>query len=117
MTAPQDLPYTIAGREFVAQIPGLRVQILTLDYAERIPWHYHSVVHDIFVCMEGTTIVETKTPPTRHELAPGDHCIVNPMKAHEVSCKGAKGCKFIIIQGIGEHDFCKPGRGTVDASK
>ena len=50
MTAPQDLPYTIAGRELVAQIPGLRVQILTLDYAERIPWHYHSSVHDIFVC-------------------------------------------------------------------
>ena len=108
MTAPQHLPYTIAGRELVAQIPGMRVQILTLEKDERVPWHYHSAVHDIFICIEGTTIVETKAPRTRYELAPGEHCTVQPMTAHEVTSKDKNGCKFTIVQGVGEHDYMQP---------
>jgi quercetin dioxygenase-like cupin family protein len=104
MTEPRYLPYTIAGRDLVAEISGLRVQVLTLGQGERIPWHYHSTVHDIFVCLEGTTIVETRAPRNRHELKPGEHCMVPPMTAHEVTSKGA-GCKFTIVQGVGEHDF------------
>ena len=104
MTAPRDLPYTIAGRELVAEISGLRVQVLTVANGERIPWHYHRTVYDIFVCLEGTAIIETKAPRGRHELAPGEHCIVPPMTAHEVTSKGAR-CKFTIVQGVGEHDF------------
>ena len=37
MTAPHHLPYTIIGRELVAQITGLRVQILTLAEGEIVP--------------------------------------------------------------------------------
>ena len=65
MTEPKDLPYTIAGRELVMQIPDLRVQILTLGDGEKIPWHYHTTVSDAFVCVEGITVVETRNPPAR----------------------------------------------------
>lgn len=112
MTAPKDLPYRIAGRELVAENDGLRVQILTLGDSENIPWHYHSVVSDIFICLEGTTVIETKA--TRHELAPGKHCVVPPKTAHEVTGKDGNGCRFVIVQGVGAHDFIPVGGGAHD---
>jgi len=105
MTAPKDLPYTIAGRELVSETPGLRVQLLTLGEDDTIPWHYHSTVNDIFICIEGTTVVDTRGPRAHHELAPGEYCVVKPKTAHEVSSKDVDGCRFTIVQGIGEHDF------------
>jgi len=111
MTAPQDLPYTIAGRVLVAELSGVRVQVLTLESVETIPWHYHSSVFDIFVCLKGTTIVETKAPRGRHELTPGEHCTVLPMTAHQASCPEGTKCQFVIVQGVGEHDFNLLGNG------
>ncbi len=105
MTAPKDLPYRIAGRELVAENDGLRVQILTLGTGENVPWHYHSAISDIFICLEGTTVVETRAPRARHELAPGKHCVVPPKTAHEVTGKDGNGCRFAIVQGVGPHDF------------
>ncbi len=107
MTAPKDLPYGIAGRELVAEHDGLRVQILTLGNGENIPWHYHSTVSDIFICLEGTTVVETRA--TRHQLAPGKQCVVAPRTAHEVTGKDGNGCRFVIVQGVGAHDFVAVG--------
>ncbi len=105
MTDPKDLPYTIAGREAVAEADGLRVQILTLGAGECVPWHYHSEVTDIFVGLEGTTVVETRAPRARHLLPPGTHCTVPPMTAHEVTGQDGQPCRFTIVQGVGAHDF------------
>ncbi len=105
MTAPKDLPYRIAGRELVAEADGLRVQILTLAAGECVPWHYHSEVADIFVGLEGTTVVETRAPRARHLLGPGGHCTVPPLTAHEVTGLDGRPCRFTIVQGVGEHDF------------
>ena len=107
MTAPEDLPYQITGRELVSEENGLRVQILTLGPGESVPWHFHSEVSDIFIGLEGTTVVETKAPRARHELGPGAHCVIPKRTAHEVTGKDGKRCRFTIIQGVGEHDFFK----------
>ena len=109
MTAPEHLPYRIAGRELVSEADGLRVQILTLGPGEKVPWHCHSVVTDIFICLEGTTVIETRAPRARHEIAPGGTCVVPPKTAHEVSDKDGAGCRFTIVQGVGEHDFIPVG--------
>ncbi len=57
MTAPEHLPYQIAGRETVSEADGLRVQILTLGPGEKVPWHSHSVVTDSFIGLDGTTVI------------------------------------------------------------
>ena len=54
MTAPEDLNYSISGRELVAENDGMRVQVLTLQDGEIIPWHWHSSISDIFVGLAGT---------------------------------------------------------------
>ena len=109
MTAPRDLPYTIAGRELVSEADGLRVQVLSLADGESVPWHFHTTVSDIFVGLDGITVVETRAPRARYELGPGDHCVVPPKTAHEVTGKDGKSCRFTIVQGIGEHDFIPVG--------
>ena len=109
MTDPRDLPYTIAGRDLVSEADGLRVQVMTLAAGDVIPWHYHSAVTDIFVGLDGTTVVETRAPRARHELGPGEHCVLPPMTAHEVTGKDGAGCRFTLVQGVGEHDFIPVG--------
>lgn len=105
MTAPKDLPYRIAEREMIDEADGLRVQILSLGPGECVPWHYHNTVRDIFVGLEGTTVIETRAPRARHELAPGQHCTIPVLTAHEVTGLNGEPCRFVIVQGVGEHDF------------
>ena len=105
MTEPKDLPYSIAGRELLAETEGLRVQILTLAAGECIPWHYHSEVADTFVCLEGPMQVITRNPDTAHELKPGETYRIEKRKAHKVVGKDGGPCRFVIVQGVGRHDF------------
>ena len=105
MTAPDRLPYTISGRALVVERDGMRTQVMTLAAGECIPWHYHSVVSDSFVGVDGVTVVETRAPRVRHELGPGDHCTVDANTAHQVTGKDGQPCRFVLVQGVGEHDF------------
>ena len=66
MTQPEDLLYVISGRHLIAETPDLRVQILTLERGEDVPWHRHSVVADTFVCLDGSMVIETSSPDADH---------------------------------------------------
>lgn len=105
MTKPEDLPYFIEGRELIAETPDLRVQILTLEPGEEIPWHFHTEVTDTFICLDGPMTVETKAASGTKDLQPGDTYTVTPDKAHRVTGKDGRRCRFVCVQGIGEHDF------------
>lgn len=101
--------YQIAGREIVAEGADLRVQVLTLDHGQCVPWHYHSETTDSFVCLEGATVVETRAPRGVHRLAPGQRCAVPPKTAHYVHGADGGPCKFLVIQGVGVYDFVPVG--------
>jgi len=109
MTKPEDLPYTLNERQMIAETGGLRVQILTLDGDEEVPWHHHTEVTDTFICLDGPMIVEVKGAPEDRELNPGEILAVPPMTGHRVTPKDGGRCRFVIVQGIGEHDFVTPG--------
>jgi len=109
MTVPEQPSYRIAARELVSEADGLRVQIMTLGPGECVPWHCHSVVADIFICLDGTTVIETRAPRARHQLAPGATCVVPPKTAHQVSGKDGAGCRFTLVQGVGVYDFIPVG--------
>ena len=110
MTALEDLPYSIAAHDIIAETDGMRVQIMTLGAGEAVPWHYHTKVTDVFVGLEGTVVIETRAPRACYELEPGDHCVVLPMTAHTVSGKDGRSCRVTLVQGVGEHDFTASGR-------
>jgi quercetin dioxygenase-like cupin family protein len=92
-------------REMIAETPDLRMIVLTLDPGEVVPWHWHSATSDWYIGMEGTTVIETRAPRERFELAPGQRCSVPPKRAHHVSGKDGARCKVAILQGVGHYDF------------
>ena len=109
MTRPEDLNYHIDGRQHIAETDDLRVQILSLEPGEEIPWHYHTVVTDTFICLEGPTIVNTRSPDAKYELAVGEAFEVPPHTAHQVMPETGSRCRFVIVQGIGPHDYIPVG--------
>jgi len=101
--------YPIAGREVIADGTDLRVQVLTLDAGQSVPWHYHSEITDSFVCLEGPMVIETRAPRGTYRLEPGQRCAVPPKTAHYVHGEANGPCKFVVIQGVGVYDFVPVG--------
>ena len=101
--------YEIAGHEVVAEGADLRVQVLTLDAGQCVPWHYHNEIADSFVCLRGPMVVETRAPRNEYVLEPGHRCSVPPKTAHYVHGKDGGPCQFLIVQGVGIYDFVPVG--------
>ena len=100
-------PYTVRHIHVVAKGADVLVREYTLDPGEAIPWHRHSEVSDYYYGLEGMVLVETRNPAGRHEIAAGQYGTVTPPTVHHVSNPGMKPCRFLLIQGVGKHDFVK----------
>ena len=109
MSDTEHLSYQVTDVEMVAQTDDLVVRLFSIGAGEDIGWHYHSHVADIFVGIDGVTVVETKAPRGRHELAKGGHLVVPPKTAHHVSGKDGQPCRFALTQGVGAYDFVPVG--------
>ena len=107
----QHKAYEIAGRELVAEAPGLRVQVLTIEGEQCVPWHHHTAISDTFFCLEGPMVVETRAPRAEYVLGPGERCEVPPKVAHYVHGLNDGPFKYLIIQGVGVHDSIAVGGG------
>jgi quercetin dioxygenase-like cupin family protein len=107
LTRPES--YAIEELEIVAQVPDLRVVVLTLGPGEEVPWHWHSRVSDKIFCLEGTLEVEARVPRERHLLRPGERFDIAPKRAHVVRNAGSGTCRYLIVQGDGPYDFHKVG--------
>jgi quercetin dioxygenase-like cupin family protein len=89
----------------VAKGADVLVREYVLDPGELIPWHHHSQVTDRFFCLEGEVHVETREPAERHSLSPGDRLTVAPPTIHQVTNASGATCRFLLVQGVGQHDF------------
>ena len=105
MSKPQ--PYKVKDIRVVAKGSDVLVREYTLDPGEAIPWHHHSKVGDVYYGLEGVVLVETRDPPARHEVRPGQSAKVTPPSPHHVSNAGRGPCRFLLIQGVGEYDFVR----------
>jgi len=106
-TRPQ--PYKVRRVHVVAKGTDVLVREYTLDPGETIPWHRHTEVSDYYYGLEGTVVVETRVPPARHEVTVGQSASVVPPTVHQVSNQSRQRCRFLLIQGVGKHDFVKEG--------
>jgi quercetin dioxygenase-like cupin family protein len=94
----------VAGYETAMEGADMRALVLTLAAGECVPWHYHSDISDMFFCLDGLMVVETRAPRTVQELAPGERCTVPPKTAHFVHGKNDRPCRFLVLQGVGVYD-------------
>ncbi len=97
--------YLVRRRETLAEVPGLRVRMLTLLKGQKVPWHYHSTITDTFFCMRGPMRILTRLPVASHTLYNGDTLAVGPGTPHFVEASSAAGCQFMIVQGVGKYDY------------
>lgn len=96
--------FDIESTEVVAQTPELVVSVLTLAAGQETPWHYHNVVSDIFYCLEGSLVVETRQPAGRQMLEVGQTCRVEAGRPHRTLGENGGRCRYLLIQGIGPKD-------------
>lgn len=100
-------PYKVRSIRVVAKGSDVLVREYTLDPGEAIPWHRHSEVSDCYYGLEGTVVIETRGPDGRTELGVGQSASVTPPTVHHVANPSARPCRFLLVQGVGTHDFVR----------
>lgn len=102
---PWETHYSITDTTIIAETESLRVLEITLAPGEAVPWHYHSAIQDQFYPLTGALTVESRAPSARHDLMPGQSCVIDPKVAHLVTNHGTELCRFLLIQGVGPYDY------------
>jgi mannose-6-phosphate isomerase-like protein (cupin superfamily) len=97
--------YEVERRACHAARPGFRIVEMQIGPTQTIPWHYHSEARDTFYVLSGSIRVRTRAPQAEVILTPGESCAVPVGCPHSVENFGATSAVFLILQGIGEHDF------------
>ena len=97
--------YEFERREYHAARPGFRITELQIGPKQKVPWHYHSNVHDTFYVLSGSIRIFLQDPKEEVRLTPGETFAVPPKRPHLVTNAGVVSAVFLVLQGIGEYDF------------
>jgi quercetin dioxygenase-like cupin family protein len=97
--------YEVERRAIHAARPGFRINELQISPTQKVPWHYHSNIHDTFYVVEGTIRIFLQQPKEEVRLARGETYSVPPKRPHLVVNAGDSSATFLVLQGIGEYDF------------
>jgi mannose-6-phosphate isomerase-like protein (cupin superfamily) len=97
--------YEVERRGYHAVRPGFRIVEMQVGPTHTIPWHYHSQAQDTFYILSGSIRIRMGEPDEQVVLAPGQSCTVSTRRPHSVENVGGTSAVFLILQGIGEHDF------------
>jgi quercetin dioxygenase-like cupin family protein len=97
--------YEVVRRSYHAARPGFRITEMQISPTQTIPWHYHSKVQDTFYVIHGSIRIFTREPEEEVRLEAGQTYSVRPGRPHLVGNAGDISAVFLVLQGMGEHDF------------
>jgi len=97
--------YAVERRAIHAARPGFRISELQISPTQKVPWHYHTNVHDTFYVVSGSIRIFLQDPKQDVLLTPGQTYAVPPKRPHLVTNAGDSSAIFLVLQGIGEYDF------------
>ena len=98
-------PYEVERRAYHAARPGFRIAEMQIGPTQTIPWHYHTQAHDTFYVISGSIRIFTREPDEDACLTVGQTYSVRPKRPHLVTNAGETSAIFLVLQGMGEHDF------------
>lgn len=104
---PAAAPTLAQKANVVAQTADVRIVEYVLEPGDTHPWHYHSEVADTFYCLEGLIGVETRQPPRKLVLRPGEKCRVPPNVVHHASNAADCTSRYLLVQAIGKYDYIR----------
>ncbi|HEY7246087.1 MAG TPA: cupin domain-containing protein [Xanthobacteraceae bacterium] len=99
--------YRVKHVEPVVVGKDIQARVFTLAPGDLIPWHYHSESTDHYFVLRGTLTIETRGPDHRHEPSAGARYSIPPGTAHRIANASDSECQFLLLQGIGKHDWHK----------
>ena len=91
--------------EVIAKTNDIRIRIMALSPREIAAWHYHTQVTDHIFCLTGTILVRMRDPEKEVRLAPGERCLVEVQRIHQLENLDNFEASYLLIQGIGKYDF------------
>ncbi len=97
--------YEVERRARHAERPGFRISELQISPTQKVPWHYHTHVHDTFYVIEGHIRIFLRGPSEEVRLGPCETYSVRPGRPHFVANAGDASATFLILQGVGEYDY------------
>jgi quercetin dioxygenase-like cupin family protein len=97
--------YEVERRAYHAARPRFRIVEMQIGPTQTVPWHYHTQAHDTFYVIDGTIRIFACEPEEEVCLTPGNTYVVRPGRPHRVANAGDTSAVFLILQGMGEHDF------------
>jgi len=97
--------YDVERRAYHATRPGFRIAELQIGPAQGVPWNCHKSPQDTFYVISGTIRISTREPDAEVCLTIGESYSVCPGRPHRVANAGETSAVFLILQGMGEHDF------------
>ena len=97
--------YEVERRALHAERPGFRIRELQISPTQKVPWHYHSNIHDTFYVIEGHLRLFLREPTEEMRLGPSDIYSVRPRRPHLVTNGGDGSATFLVLQGVGEYDY------------
>jgi len=97
--------YEVERRAYHAARPGFRIVEMQIGPTQTVPWHCHTEAQDTFYVINGTIRVFTREPEEEVCLTVGKTYSVRPGRPHLVANAGDTSAVFLVLQGMGEHDF------------
>jgi mannose-6-phosphate isomerase-like protein (cupin superfamily) len=97
--------YEVERRAHYAARPGFRIAEMQISPTQTIPWHYHTESQDTFYVVSGAIHIFMREPDEAVRLAVAQTYAVRPGRPHLVTNAGNTSAVFVVLQGMGEHDF------------
>src|SRR5262245_48150777 len=97
--------FEVERRAYHAARPGFRIAELQISPTQKVPWHYHTNVHDTFYVVTGAIRIFLQRPKEEVRLTPRETYSVPPKRPHLVTNAGDTSAVFLVLQGIGDYDF------------
>ncbi|HKB73172.1 MAG TPA: cupin domain-containing protein [Burkholderiales bacterium] len=97
--------YEVERRTTHAERPGFRINEIQISPSQKVPWHYHNNVQDVFYVLHGRIRIFLRDPKEEVRLGRGETFAVRPKRPHLVINGGDTSATFLVLQGIGEYDF------------
>jgi quercetin dioxygenase-like cupin family protein len=99
--------HSVKNVETVAAGKDVQARLFTLAVDEVIPWHSHSEIADHFFVLDGELTIETRAPDDYRTLGIGERFQIDAGQAHQISNRGTKDCRYLLVQGVGRYDFLR----------
>src|SRR5258708_13377207 len=97
--------YEVERRTTHAERPGFRINEIQISPSQKVPWHYHNNVQDVFYVLHGRIRIFLRDPREEVRLGRGETFAVRPKRPHLVINGGATPPTFLCHQALAETHF------------